>query len=147
MVRIPSRGRCAVNALADLAARRSDNPVSLASVAARQGISLSYLEQVFAKLRGANLVRSVRGPGGGYRLARPADQITLAEICSVFQSENGNGRDTEASEPVVGAYDLFWGHMQAELDRMLARVSLVDVVARQAQAQAQATPLRAQAAE
>jgi Rrf2 family iron-sulfur cluster assembly transcriptional regulator len=132
-VRIPSRGRCAVNALADLAARRSDNPVSLASVAARQGISLSYLEQVFAKLRGANLVRSVRGPGGGYRLARPADQITLAEICAVFQNDNGNGKDTGAPEPVVGAYDQFWSQMQSELDRILARVSLTDVVARQAQ--------------
>lgn len=144
-MRIPSRGRCAVNALADLAARRSENPVSLASVAARQGISLSYLEQVFAKLRGANLVRSVRGPGGGYRLARPADQITLAEVCAVFKNENGNGKDSgEALEPMVGAYDQFWIHMQTELDRILARVSLMDVVARQAQL---ATAHKAQAAE
>ena len=142
-MRIPSRGRCAVNALADLAARQSDNPVSLASVAARQGISLSYLEQVFAKLRAAELVRSVRGPGGGYRLARPANQLTVAEICSVFSNEVGNGKDGDNGDSVsVGAYDVFWSGMQSELDKMLTRVSLADVVARQL-----GRPQHAQAAE
>ncbi|MCB2107390.1 MAG: Rrf2 family transcriptional regulator [Rhodobacteraceae bacterium] len=124
-MRIPSRGLCAVNALADLAARQSDKPVSLASIAARQGISLSYLEQVFAKLRGADLVRSVRGPGGGYRLARPANQITIADVCSVFRQDSTG----EANGEVHGQ---FWSNMQALLDSLLARISLADVIDQQA---------------
>src|ERR1700733_59858 len=80
-MRLSTKGRYAVMAMADLAAHEQGaRPVSLADVAQRQEISLSYLEQLFAKLRRGGLVRSVRGPGGGYRLSRPATEIRVADI-------------------------------------------------------------------
>jgi len=80
-VRLSTKGRYAVMAMADLAGNEGANrPVSLAEIAQRQEISLSYLEQLFAKLRRGGLVRSVRGPGGGYRLSRPAADVRVADI-------------------------------------------------------------------
>src|SRR5437016_1130836 len=78
-MRLSTKGRYAVMAVADLA-RQGDRAVSLAEIAGRQQISLSYLEQLFARLRRAGVVRSVRGPGGGYRLARSAAETAVAEI-------------------------------------------------------------------
>jgi Rrf2 family iron-sulfur cluster assembly transcriptional regulator len=75
-----TKGRYAVMAMVDLAKFGSGKPVSLAEIADRQEISLSYLEQLFAKLRRASLVKSVRGPGGGYILAHPADETRIADI-------------------------------------------------------------------
>jgi Rrf2 family iron-sulfur cluster assembly transcriptional regulator len=79
-MRLTTKGRFAVTAMIDLAARQAEGPVTLAGIAERQKISLSYLEQLFGKLRRHNLVSSVRGPGGGYRLAREMDAITVADI-------------------------------------------------------------------
>ena len=79
-MRLTTKGRFAVTAMMDLALRGEDGPVALAGVAERQSISLSYLEQLFAKLRKEGLVEGVRGPGGGYRLGRPSSQISIAEI-------------------------------------------------------------------
>ena len=79
-MKLNTKGRYAVMAMVDLAVQRTDAPVALAEIAERQGISLSYLEQLFAKLRRAGLVNSVRGPGGGYRLGRGSDDIDIAEI-------------------------------------------------------------------
>ena len=79
-MRLTTKGRFAVTAMIDLATRQAEGPVTLAGIAERQKISLSYLEQLFGKLRRHNLVSSVRGPGGGYRLAREMDAITVAEI-------------------------------------------------------------------
>lgn len=79
-MQVSSKGRYAVMAMADLAAAGDGAVAPLAAIAARQHISLAYLEQLFAKLRRAGLVESMRGPGGGYRLARAADEITLAEV-------------------------------------------------------------------
>ena len=79
-MRLTTKGRFAVTAIVDLAVRGGKNPVTLASISERQKISLSYLEQLFGKLRRNGIVESVRGPGGGYYLARPADKITAAEI-------------------------------------------------------------------
>ena len=80
-MRLSTKGRYAVMAMADLAAHEAGaRPVSLADIAARQEISLSYLEQLFAKLRRGGLVRSVRGPGGGYRLSRAAGEVRVADI-------------------------------------------------------------------
>ena len=72
-MRLTTKGRFAVTAMIDLASRQGDGPVTLAGIAERQSISLSYLEQLFGKLRRHKLVSSVRGPGGGYRLARAMD--------------------------------------------------------------------------
>ncbi|OOG28622.1 Fe-S cluster assembly transcriptional regulator IscR [Thioalkalivibrio denitrificans] len=79
-MKLSTKGRYAVTAMMDLAIHDRIGPVTLADISQCQGISLSYLEQLFAKLRKQGLVEGVRGPGGGYRLARPADQITVANI-------------------------------------------------------------------
>jgi len=79
-MRLTTKGRFAVTAMIDLGLRQSGGPVTLAAISQRQQISLSYLEQLFGKLRRNELVESTRGPGGGYTLARDASQITVAEI-------------------------------------------------------------------
>src|SRR3954464_14966998 len=79
-MRLTTKGRFAVTAMIDVALHGADNPVTLAAVSERQRISLSYLEQLFGKLRRHGLVESVRGPGGGYHLARPADTVSVADI-------------------------------------------------------------------
>lgn len=79
-MRLTTKGRFAVTAMIDLALRQHNGPVTLAGISERQNISLSYLEQLFGKLRRHKLVSSVRGPGGGYRLAKAVEQITVAEI-------------------------------------------------------------------
>jgi Rrf2 family iron-sulfur cluster assembly transcriptional regulator len=79
-MRLTTKGRFAVTAMIDLALRQASGPVTLAAISQRQQISLSYLEQLFGKLRRHKLVESTRGPGGGYTLARPAREITVADI-------------------------------------------------------------------
>ena len=79
-MRMSTKGRFAVNAMIDLALREHAGPVALATIGARQQVSMSYLEQLFSRLRRQGLVESTRGPGGGYTLGRSADQITVAEI-------------------------------------------------------------------
>ena len=79
-MRLTTKGRFAVTAMVDLAMRGGTSPVTLASISERQKISLSYLEQLFGKLRRHNIVESVRGPGGGYYLARPSSQISIADV-------------------------------------------------------------------
>ena len=79
-MRLTTKGRFAVTAMIDLALRQGNGPVTLAAISQRQRISLSYLEQLFGKLRRNELVESTRGPGGGYTLARAADSITVADI-------------------------------------------------------------------
>ena len=79
-MRLSTKGRYAVMAMADLASQGNGKPVALADIANRQEISLSYLEQLFGKLRKGALVKSVRGPGGGYRLARPGSDIRVSDI-------------------------------------------------------------------
>jgi len=79
-MRLTTKGRYAVTAMLDLALHYQAGPISLADISERQGISLSYLEQLFTKLRRNGLVKSTRGPGGGYSLSRPADEIAVADV-------------------------------------------------------------------
>jgi len=79
-MRLTTKGRFAVTAMLDLALNQGARPVTLAGISRRQGISLSYLEQLFGKLRRHSLVDSVRGPGGGYTLAKQAENMSVAEI-------------------------------------------------------------------
>ena len=81
-MRLTTKGRYAVTAMLDLAIHHGNGPITLAEIAQRQGISLSYLEQLFSRLRRRSLVSSVRGPGGGYNLARDAAEIHVAEVIS-----------------------------------------------------------------
>jgi Rrf2 family iron-sulfur cluster assembly transcriptional regulator len=79
-MRLTTKGRFAVTAMIDLALRQDNGPVTLSAISQRQEISLSYLEQLFGKLRRHEIVESVRGPGGGYTLARRAEDVTVADI-------------------------------------------------------------------
>ncbi len=86
-MRLSTKGRYAVTAMLDLAVHEKMDPVTLADISLCQGISLSYLEQLFSKLRKNRLVEGVRGPGGGYRLSRPSDQITIAQIITAVDEK------------------------------------------------------------
>ncbi len=86
-MKLSTKGRYAVTAMMDLAIHEDSGPVTLAEISRCQGISLSYLEQLFARLRRRGLVEGVRGPGGGYRLAHPADRITVADIVSAVDEK------------------------------------------------------------
>mgnify|MGYP006294051209 CR=1 FL=1 len=96
-MRLTTKGRFAVTAMIDLALRQQSGPVTLAAISQRQQISLSYLEQLFGKLRRHQLVESTRGPGGGYTLGRKADDITVADIIlSVDESRCKNWWKTKS---------------------------------------------------
>ena len=86
-MKLTTRGRYAVMAVVDLAQKSGGQPVSLSDIAERQGISLSYLEQLFGKLRRCGLVKSIRGPGGGYILSRRADRIAISDIVLAVDEE------------------------------------------------------------
>jgi Rrf2 family iron-sulfur cluster assembly transcriptional regulator len=86
-MRLTTKGRYAVTAMLDLAVHATKGPITLADISQRQGISLSYLEQLFSKLRKRDLVASARGPGGGYRLSRDANQINIAEVISAVDEK------------------------------------------------------------
>src|SRR5210317_1813424 len=86
-MRLSTKSRYAVTSLLDLVMHSDDGPVSLADISIRQGISLSYLEQLFAKMRRNNLVISTRGPGGGYSLGNSPDQVCIADVINAVDEE------------------------------------------------------------
>lgn len=134
-MRLSTKGRYAVMAMADLAKSGSDRAVSLAEIAARQEISLSYLEQLFARLRKGGLVKSVRGPGGGYRLAKAAGETVVAEIVLAVDepiratrcAAHGTPRGCMTGGTRCITHDL-WEDLGAEIHRYLSGVSLADVI-------------------
>ena len=87
-MRMSTKGRFAVNALIDLALREAGGPVALATISARQQVSLSYLEQMFSRLKRVGIVDSTRGPGGGYTLGRAAAEISVADIISAVDRKS-----------------------------------------------------------
>lgn len=134
-MRLTSKGRYAVMAMADLALHGGgERAVPLQEVARRQEISLSYLEQLFARMRRAGLVSGVRGPGGGYRLARAAAQVTVAEIIDAVDEpikatrcEEGSGKSCLGRTGRCIAHGL-WQEMGDRIQVFLASVSLADVL-------------------
>jgi Rrf2 family iron-sulfur cluster assembly transcriptional regulator len=154
-MRLSTKGRYAVMAMADLAAQQgSSRPVSLAEIAKRQEISLSYLEQLFAKLRRGGLVKSVRGPGGGYRLSRSAEDIRIADIIlavdepiTATRCREGSAKGCTGSAGRCVTHDL-WEELGRHIHVFLATVSLADVVERRVLGRAHAlAALQAVAAE
>jgi Rrf2 family iron-sulfur cluster assembly transcriptional regulator len=134
-MRLSTKGRYAVMAMADLARNGADRAVSLAEIATRQEISLSYLEQLFARLRKSGLVKSVRGPGGGYRLAREACETVVAEIVLAVDEPIRATRCVGAGSPkgcmIKGERCIthhLWEDLGQEIHRYLASVSLEDVI-------------------
>ena len=132
-MRLTTKGRYAVTAMLDLAIHQGQGPIALADIAHRQGISLSYLEQLFAKLRRSALVSSVRGPGGGYNLARPASEIHVAEVISavdenVDTTRCGGAGNCHNNGPCL-THDL-WMDLSRRIYDYLNHISLQQLVER-----------------
>ncbi len=133
-MRLSTKGRYAVMALADIASRSNEQPVTLAEISARQDISQDYLEQLFAKLKRAGLVDSVRGPGGGYCLAASADDIWIADVISAVDEplQVTRCQDGDAINGCVGGdkcvtHEL-WAALGRQIYGFLAAITLGDVV-------------------
>ncbi|MCK9258768.1 MAG: Fe-S cluster assembly transcriptional regulator IscR [Azoarcus sp.] len=133
-MRLTTKGRFAVTAMIDLAARQTDGPVTLAGIAERQKISLSYLEQLFGKLRRYKLVTSVRGPGGGYRLARDMRAITVTDIIIAvdepLDATMCGGKQNCHDEHRCMTHDL-WTNLNKRMYAYLDSVTLGALVARE----------------
>ena len=132
-MRLTTRGRYAVTAMLDLALHDAGEPVALADIAARQDISLAYLEQLFARLRRAALVASVRGPGGGYRLAAPQERITVAAIIAAVEESLDATRCGGRGDCQDGVRCLtheLWSDLSRQVEGFLAGVTLAALTAR-----------------
>ena len=133
-MRLTTKGRFAVTAMVDVALRHEDGPVSLAGVSERQQISLSYLEQLFGKLRRCGLVDSVRGPGGGYKLSRDQSDISVAEIIravdETLDATQCGGKEDCVSEQRCMTHDL-WATLNRKMYDFLESVPLADLVNKQ----------------
>jgi len=133
-MRLTTKGRFAVTAMVDLAMRQNRSPVTLAAISERQHISLSYLEQLFGKLRRAKLVSSVRGPGGGYNLAQPPQGVTIASIVTAvdepLDATQCGGKENCHDEKRCMTHDL-WATLNEKMYEYLSSVTLADLVAHQ----------------
>ncbi len=133
-MRLTTKGRFAVTAMVDLALRQTRGPVTLAAISERQHISLSYLEQLFGKLRRHKLVTSVRGPGGGYNLARQPQTITVAEIISAvdepLDATQCGGKENCHDDRRCMTHDLL-ATLNEKMQNYLSSVTLGDLVAHQ----------------
>ena len=133
-MRLTTKGRFAVTAMLDLALHGADGPVTLAGISERQKISLSYLEQLFGKLRRRELVESVRGPGGGYHLARDAAQITVADIIRAvdepIDSTQCGGRENCHDHQRCMTHEL-WEELNSTVSGFLSGIRLSDLVDKQ----------------
>lgn len=133
-MKLSTKGRYAVVALADIALQQGDGLVTLGDIAKRQDISLPYLEQLFVKLRRADLVNSVRGPGGGYKLARPASDIRVVEILgAVDETIDAMHKGAGASGAASGSRaqsmtNRLWEGLSAHVYVFLHQTRLSDVV-------------------
>ena len=132
-MRLTTKGRYAVTAMLDLALHTTKGPVSLADISLRQGISLSYLEQLFARLRKCNLVQSVRGPGGGYKLMGATHEISIAQVVDAVSESldatrcEGKG-DCHHGEVCLTHH--LWEDLSAQIHKFLSDITLAQLVAR-----------------
>ena len=132
-MRLTTKGRYAVTAMIDLTLHSKNKPISLAEISGRQSISLSYLEQLFSKLRHSGLVSSVRGPGGGYRLAMPCEDIFVAQIINAVNESidttscRGKG-DCQGGE--ICLTHSLWQDLSVQIHQFLNGISLADLVAK-----------------
>ncbi len=132
-MRLTTRGRYAVTAMLDIALHREAGPVSVADVAGRQGISSSYLEQLFGKLRRADLIESLRGPGGGYRLKGDAEWINISDIIEAVEEDVDATRCHGTADCQEGltclTHDL-WADLSLEIASYLKGITLASLMAR-----------------
>ncbi len=132
-MKLTTKGRYAVTAMLDLALHYEREPINLADISGRQGISLSYLEQLFSRLRKQGLVESARGPGGGYMLARPSTQITIADVIqavdeSVDATKCGGQKNCHGEDRCL-THDL-WEDLSRQISGFLSGITLADLVNR-----------------
>ena len=132
-MRLTTKGRYAVTAMLDLAIHHGEGPITLADIAQRQGISLSYLEQLFSRLRKKELVSSVRGPGGGYTLGRDAGEISVAEVITavdenVDTTRCGGAHNCQDNQKCL-THEL-WHDLSDRIHDYLSRISLGDLMRR-----------------
>ena len=127
-MRMSTKGRFAVNALIDLALREAAGPVALATISARQQVSLSYLEQLFSQLRQHGMVESTRGPGGGYTLGRPAADISVADIITAVDDPLLSTDDESAAD---GLSQALWQRLNQTMLAHMAAITLASLVAEQ----------------
>ncbi len=143
-MRLTTKGRFAVTAMVDLATRGGRGPVTLAGISERQKISLSYLEQLFGKLRKNNVVASVRGPGGGYCLARPASKISIVDIIIAvdepLDATNCGAQGNCCDGKPCLTHDLWFG-LNEKIHEYLAGVNLQQLVDGQAKNNSDAAPV------
>ncbi|HEX9627908.1 MAG TPA: Rrf2 family transcriptional regulator [Acidiferrobacterales bacterium] len=130
-MKLTTKGRYAVTAMLDLALHYAQGAVTLSDIAGRQGISLSYLEQLFARLRRAGLVDSVRGPGGGYNLALPPGEISVAEIIiaineNIDATRCGGDKNCDGEERCLTHY--LWEDLSDRIHEFLSGITLADLV-------------------
>ena len=141
-MRLTTKGRFAVTAMVDLAMRGGERPVTLGDISERQKISLSYLEQLFGKLRRRSLVSSVRGPGGGYRLTRPTTDLSVGEIILAvdepIDATQCGGRENCRDEQKCITHDL-WTDLNRHIFEYLNSVTLSQLVEGQQKKEAQGT--------
>ena len=132
-MRLTTKGRYAVTAILDLALHDAQGPVNLADISKRQEISLAYLEQLFAKLRRSGLVESSRGPGGGYRLKKAAEDISVAEIITAVDEQvdatRCGGQQNCQGDLRCLTHDL-WQDLSDQISAFLAGVTLGELVQR-----------------
>lgn len=133
-MKLNTKARYAVTAMFDVAIHQHQGPVSLNDISQRQGISLSYLEQLFSRIRRAGLVKSTRGPGGGYHLANLASEIAIADIItavdeSVDATRCGGGSDCNNHERCL-THDL-WAGLTAQIHVFLEGITLEDAISKQ----------------
>ena len=130
-MRLTTKGRFAVTAMIDIALHATNGPVTLAGVAERQHISLSYLEQLFGKLRRRGLVESVRGPGGGYSLARAAASVTVADIILAvdepIDATSCGGEENCQDDKRCMTHDL-WAGLNKHIHAYLAEITLAQLI-------------------
>ena len=133
-MRLTTKGRFAVTAMIDVAMHNGDGPVTLAGVAERQKISLSYLEQLFGKLRRAGLVDSVRGPGGGYNLARASTGVSVADIITAvdepIDATQCGGKENCLDDRRCMTHEL-WANLNVHIFSFLSSVTLEQLVRQQ----------------
>jgi len=121
-MKLTAKGRYAIKAMINIALNTSKDPKTLLEISKHQGISLSYLEQLFALLRKSNLVAGVRGPGGGYRLSTDPENITIAQIINAINSDKEHNLSSENKDEVI------WGKFSDRLCKYLETVTLSSLI-------------------
>ncbi len=132
-MKLTTKGRYAVTAMLDLALRHGQGPINLSEISSRQGISLSYLEQLFSRLRKQGLVASSRGPGGGYSLGRPSAEISISDVIhavdETVDATRCHGQKNCHGEDRCLTHDL-WEELSQQISEFLNSISLASLVER-----------------